>query len=44
MADYTISLRAFTQGRGTYEYLFTGYEQVPANVAQKIIKENTSNQ
>ncbi len=41
MADYTIALRAFTQGRGTYEYKITGYEQVPANIAQKIIKENT---
>ena len=41
MADYTIALRAFTQGRGVYDYKFTGYEQVPANIAQKIIAENS---
>ena len=44
MADYTIALRAFTQGRGFFEYAITGYEQVPANIAQKIIKENASEQ
>lgn len=40
MSDYTIALRAITQGRGTYDYKVTGYEQIPANLAQKLIKEN----
>ena len=37
MQDYTIVLRAMTQGRGTYTYQFVPYEEVPASEAQKII-------
>jgi translation elongation factor EF-G len=37
MADYVITLRASTQGRGRFDYAFSRYEEVPANVAQKII-------
>ncbi|MBO7762901.1 MAG: elongation factor G [Clostridia bacterium] len=37
MADYVITLRAATQGRGRFDYEFVRYEEVPANVAQKII-------
>lgn len=38
--DYTIALRAMTQGRGTFDFEVVRYEQVPANIAQKIIAEN----
>ena len=37
MTDYTIVLRAMTQGRGQFEFNFVRYEEVPANEAQKII-------
>ncbi len=40
--DYTIALRAMTQGRGKFEFHETGYEQVPMNIAQKIKEENAS--
>ncbi len=39
MMDYTIALRASTQGRGSFTYEFVRYEEVPSNVAQKIIAE-----
>ena len=39
MADYTISLRATTQGKGSYTYAVSRYEEVPANISQKIIAE-----
>ena len=39
MANYTISLRAISQGRGSFEFEFARYEEAPANVAQKIIEE-----
>ncbi len=38
MADYVISLRAMTQGRGSFDYEFVRYEEVPAAQAQKIIQ------
>jgi len=37
IADYTIALRAMSQGRGWYSYEVTGYDTVPANVAAKVI-------
>lgn len=37
MTEYTIILRAMTQGRGQYNFNFIRYEEVPANEAQKII-------
>lgn len=37
MTDYTIVLRAMTQGRGQYSFNFVRYEEVPANEAQKVI-------
>ncbi len=39
MLDYAIVLRAMTQGRGFYEFEFARYEEVPGNIAQKIIAE-----
>lgn len=37
MMDYTIILKAMTQGRGKYTFVFDHYEEVPSNEAQKII-------
>ncbi len=39
MANYTISLRAMTQGRGKFDYSFVRYEEVPAQNSAKIIEE-----
>ena len=39
MMDYPIALRATTQGRGSFTFYFERYEEVPANVAQKIIAD-----
>ena len=40
MTNYSITLRAMTQGRGSFTYAFVRYEEVPAPIAQKIIDEN----
>ena len=40
--DYTIALRAMTQGRGTFEFHETGYDTVPMQIAAKIKEENAS--
>ena len=37
LADYPISLRAMSQGRGWFDYEITGYDVVPKNVQDKII-------
>ena len=37
MLDYVIALRAMTQGRGSFSYDVTRYDEVPGNIAQKII-------
>ena len=42
--DYTITLRAMTQGRGSFSFVETGYEQVPMNIAMKIKEENAANE
>ncbi len=39
MSDYTIALRAMSQGRGKYDFSVDRYEEVPSSVAQKIIAE-----
>ncbi len=39
MMDYTIALRAMSQGRGTYDFVVDRYEEVPGAVAQKVIAE-----
>ncbi|MCQ2538124.1 MAG: elongation factor G [Lachnospiraceae bacterium] len=36
--DYAIALRAMTRARGSFEMTFEKYEEVPSNVAQKIIE------
>ena len=39
LMDYPTVLRAMTQGRGSYEFVVTGYDVVPANLAAKIKEE-----
>ncbi len=39
MADYATTLRAMSQGRGTYTLEFLSYEEAPMPVAMKIIAE-----
>ncbi len=43
MVEYTIDLRAMTQGKGTYTFYFSRYEEVPGTEAQKIIAEAKAN-
>lgn len=37
--SYSIDLRSMTQGRGTFNMEFVRYEEVPANIAEDIIKK-----
>jgi len=39
MARYSIDLKSITQGRGKFQMSFSHYEEVPANIAEKIIKK-----
>ncbi|MBE6688692.1 MAG: elongation factor G [Ruminococcaceae bacterium] len=39
MGNFTITLRASTQGRGSFTYTFDRYAEAPSNVAQKIIEQ-----
>lgn len=39
MQTYAIQLRAMTQGRGSYSFEFTRYEEAPSEVAQKVISD-----
>ncbi|MFO8143053.1 MAG: elongation factor G, partial [Dehalococcoidales bacterium] len=39
MLRYSIDLKSITQGRGSYTIEFSHYEEVPHQVAQKIISE-----
>lgn len=43
MADYTIALRAMSQGKGSYTFYVVRYDEVPGNIAQKIIAEAKAN-
>ncbi len=40
MTDYPIALRAMSQGKGSFSYRFIRYEEVPGNLAQKIIADS----
>ena len=44
MSDYVIVLRAMTQGRGSYDFDIQTYEEVPGNIAQKVIEEAKKDQ
>ncbi len=39
MSTYAIDLRSMTQGRGSYTFEFSRYEDAPANIQQKVIEE-----
>jgi len=39
MSSYAIDLRSMTQGRGSFTFTFSRYEEVPPNIQQKIIDE-----
>jgi elongation factor G len=39
MLTYAPSLNAMTQGKGSFHMEFSHYEEVPSNVAQKIIED-----
>ena len=43
MTDYVINLRAATQGRGRFDFDFIRYEEVPAALTDKIVKEAANN-
>ena len=40
---YAIDLRSMTQARGSFTMHFVRYEEVPANISQKIIEESKKN-
>ncbi len=40
MYRYSTTLRSLTQGRGTYTSEFYGYELVPQNIQEELIKQN----
>ncbi len=40
LMDYPITLRAMTQGRGSFDYTVTGYDVVPANITAKVVADN----
>ncbi|HIQ31588.1 MAG TPA: elongation factor G [Aquifex aeolicus] len=42
MFGYATSLRSLTQGRGTFIMKFSHYEEVPQNIAEKIIGERVA--
>ena len=39
MQTYTIQLRAMSQGRGSYEFRFARYEELPAALSPKLVEE-----
>ena len=39
MFEYAIDLRSMTQARGEFTMEFIRYEEVPSNIAEKIIEE-----
>ena len=40
--DFATLLRSMTAGRGSFTLSFERYEEVPANIAQKIISESNA--
>ena len=38
MGDFSTVLRSLTQGRGNFRFVFTRYEEAPANIAQKVVE------
>lgn len=44
MLDYTIALRAMTQGRARFTFHFVRYEELPAELAAKMIEQHKAEQ
>ena len=44
IVNYNIDLKAMTQGDGSFSREFVRYEEVPQNVADKIIKQALAEQ
>ena len=44
MTDYVIALRAATQGRGRFDFEFIRYDEVPAQITDKIVAESKKEQ
>ena len=42
--DYAVTLRSMTQARGSFQMSFERYEEVPANLAEKIIAKHKSDE
>lgn len=42
--DYALGLRSMTQGRGVFEMKFERYEELPRNLAEKIIAEHAASE
>ena len=42
--DYSLGLRSMTQGRGNFELRFERYEEVPKQMADKIIADHQANE
>ncbi len=40
MARFATDLRSMTQGRGSFTFIFRGYEQAPDHIAKKIVEES----
>jgi elongation factor G len=40
MLSYAPSLNSMTQGKGSFHMEYSHYEEMPANVAQKVIEES----
>ncbi len=43
MAKYAIDLRALTNGRGSFKFVFSHYEEAPHNICEKVIEESKKN-
>ena len=41
MFGYATDLRSNTQGRATYTMQFDAYEEVPPNIAEKVVEQRT---
>jgi hypothetical protein len=44
MFGYATDLRSNTQGRATYTMQFEGYEEVPPNIAEKVVESRGASQ
>ena len=43
MSSFSTELKSMTQGRGSFSFEFKSYEQVPEQIAKKVIEKNSEN-